>query len=105
MSLEIRRVTRDDTDALLQVIGDPKVARWLRAAGRSGPFTRAECEEIIVKKLVHWTAHVFGVSLGFSEGRWVGRATVRHNPEKLDLVYERDLTHNGHPHALYTAAA
>jgi ribosomal-protein-alanine N-acetyltransferase len=77
--LEIRRVMPDDTDALLQILGDPEVAQWLRPAGQSGPFTRAECEGIIVKKVAHWTAHGFGMSLGFSDGRCVGRATVQHS--------------------------
>jgi ribosomal-protein-alanine N-acetyltransferase len=77
--LEIRRVTPDDADALLQILGDPEVARWLRPAGQSGPFTRSECEEMIVKKVAHWTAHGFGMSLGFSDGRCVGRAVAQHN--------------------------
>ena len=77
--LEIRRVTADDTDALLQILGDPEVARWLRPAGQSGPFTRAECEQIIVRKLAHWTAFGFGMSLAFSDGQCVGRSTVGYN--------------------------
>ncbi len=77
--LEIRRVSVDDTDALLQVLGDPEVAHWLRPAGTSGAFTRAECEEIIARKLAHWAAHGFGMSLGFSDGRCVGRATTGYN--------------------------
>lgn len=74
--LEIRPVTPDDTDALLQILGDPEVAHWLRAAGQTGPFTRAECEEIIVRKVAHWAAHGFGMSLGFRDGRCVGRSTI-----------------------------
>jgi [ribosomal protein S5]-alanine N-acetyltransferase len=77
--LEIRRVTADDTDALLQILGDPEVARWLRPAGQSGPFSRAECEQIITRKLAHWTAFGFGMSLAFSAGRCVGRSTVGYN--------------------------
>lgn len=77
--LEIRRVTADDTDALLQILGDPEVAYWLRPAGESGPFSRAECEQIIVRKLAHWTAFGFGMSLAFNDGRCVGRSTVGYN--------------------------
>ncbi len=77
--LQIRAVNADDTDALLQILGDPEVAYWLRPAGSSGPFTRAECEQIIVRKLAHWTAHGIGMSLGFSDGRCVGRSTVGYN--------------------------
>jgi RimJ/RimL family protein N-acetyltransferase len=159
--LEIRRVASDDADALLQILGDPEVAYWLRPVGESGPFTRAECEQIITRKLAHWTAHGFGMSLGFSDGRCVGRSTIGYNlvdgrgeveigwavardswgrglatelgrhalaaateagfervvaftrpdnlasrrvMEKLGLRYERDFTHNGHPHVLYVTA-
>ena len=77
--LEIRRVVAEDTDALLQILGDPEVAYWLRPAGVTGAFTRAECEEIIVRKLAHWAAHGFGMSLGFDAGRCVGRSTVGYN--------------------------
>lgn len=77
--LEIRRVTAADTEALLQILGDPEVAYWLRPAGQAGAFTRAECEEIIARKLGHWAAHGFGMTLGFSEGRCVGRSTVGYN--------------------------
>lgn len=77
--LEIRRVTREDTDALWRILGDPEVAHWLRGADESGPFTRPECEEIIARKVAHWTAHGFGMSLGFSDGRCVGRSTIGYN--------------------------
>jgi ribosomal-protein-alanine N-acetyltransferase len=154
-------VASDDAGALLQILGDPEVAYWLRPAGESGPFTRAECEQIITRKLAHWTAHGFGMSLGFSDGRCVGRSTVGYNlvdgrgeveigwavardswgrglatelgryalaaaigagfervvaftrpdnvasrrvMDKLGLQYERDFTHNGHPHVLYVTA-
>jgi RimJ/RimL family protein N-acetyltransferase len=77
--LEIRRVTADDTDALLKILGDPEVAYWLRPAGQSGSFTRSECAEIIVRKVAHWAAHGIGMSLGFSDGRCVGRSTIGYN--------------------------
>jgi RimJ/RimL family protein N-acetyltransferase len=77
--LEIRPVTAEDTDALLRILGDPEVAHWLRPAGVSGAFTRAECEQIIARKLAHWTAHGFGMSLGFIAGNCVGRSTVGYN--------------------------
>lgn len=77
--LEIRRVTADDTDALLQILGDPEVAYWLRPAGTSGAFTRGECEQIIARKLAHWDAHSIGMSLGFVDGRCVGRSTIGYN--------------------------
>jgi RimJ/RimL family protein N-acetyltransferase len=78
--LEIRRVSAEDTDALLEILGDPEVAYWLRPAGARGAFTHAECEEIIARKLAHWDAHGFGMSLGFIDGRCAGRSTVGYNP-------------------------
>ena len=77
--LDIRRVEAGDTDALLEILGDPEVAYWLRPAGVSGAFSRAECEAIIDRKLAHWDAHGIGMSLGFIGGRCVGRATVGYN--------------------------
>ena len=77
--LEIRRVSADDAEALFQILGDPEVAYWLRPAGVSGSFTLAECEEIILRKLAHWTAHGIGMSLAFSDGRCVGRSTLGFN--------------------------
>jgi RimJ/RimL family protein N-acetyltransferase len=77
--LEIRPVTSDDTDALQEILSDPDVAGWLRGAGEEGPFSRAECEAIVVQKLAHWTAHGFGMSLAFCGQRCVGRSIVQHN--------------------------
>jgi RimJ/RimL family protein N-acetyltransferase len=77
--LEIRRVAPDDVDSLLAILGDPEVAAWLRGAGESGPFTRRECEALIARKVAHWTAHGFGMSLAFSGQRCVGRSVVQHN--------------------------
>ena len=77
--LEIRPVTGDDAEALLEILGDAEVAEWLRPAGQTGPFTLAECEAITTKKVAHWVAHGFGMSLAFSEGRCVGRSVVQHS--------------------------
>jgi RimJ/RimL family protein N-acetyltransferase len=77
--LEIRPVRADDSDALLELLGDPEVAYWLRPAGVSGGFSRVECEQIVARKLAHWEAHGIGMSLAFSQGRCVGRATIGYN--------------------------
>lgn len=77
--LEIRPAAPGDADALLEFLGDPDVARWLRPAGLDGPFTRAECEATIARKAAHWTAHGFGTSLGFWDGRCVGWAILQHS--------------------------
>ena len=77
--LEIRRVTAEDTDSLLEILGDPEVAYWLRPAGTSGGFSRAECRLIIDRKLAHWEAHGIGMSLGFIGDRCIGRSTIGYN--------------------------
>lgn len=159
--LEFRPVAPGDAHVLLEILSDPEVAGWLRGAGDAGVFTRAECELIIARKVAHWTAHGFGMSLGFAGERCVGRSIVQHNlvagrseveigwavardmwgrgiateighhalaaassagfervvaftrpdnvasrrvMEKLGLGYERDFTHAGLPHVLYTTA-
>ena len=78
--LEIRPVTAADAGALFEILGDPEVAGWLHGGGgRSGAFTLAECEAMIARKLAHWTAHGFGMSLAFCGQRCVGRSVVQHN--------------------------
>jgi len=76
--LEIRPASTGDVDALLEFLGDPEVAGWLRPAGRQGPFTRAECEATLARKVAHWTAHGFGASLAFRDGRCVGWSILQH---------------------------
>ncbi len=66
-------------EALLEFLGDPEVARWLRAAGQEGPFTRAECEATLARKVAHWIAHGFGTSLGFCDARCVGWSILQHS--------------------------
>ncbi len=76
--LEIRPVSAADGRAMLQVLGDPLVAAWLRGAGESGPFTLAECEARAARNAAHWQAHGFGSSLAFQGERCVGRAVLAH---------------------------
>lgn len=77
--LEIRPMTADDAEPLLEVLGNVEVARWLRGAGQEGAFTRAECETIVARKVAHWTAHDFGTSLAFSDGRCAGWSVLQHS--------------------------
>jgi len=76
--LEFRPATAVDVEALLEFLGDPEVARWLRPAGMEGPFTRTECETTLARKVAHWTAHGFGPSFGFVDGRCVGWSILQH---------------------------
>jgi RimJ/RimL family protein N-acetyltransferase len=67
--MEIRPLLGTDAPAIhLSLLGDPEVAAWFRS---SGPFTLAECEEMVVRKVAHRTVHRFGWSLG-----WEGEACV-----------------------------
>jgi ribosomal-protein-alanine N-acetyltransferase len=77
--LEIRPITADDAESLLEFLGSAEVARWLRGAGQEGVFTRAECDLISARKAAHWTAHGFGTSLAFSDGRCVGWSILQHS--------------------------
>jgi RimJ/RimL family protein N-acetyltransferase len=67
--MEIRPLLATDAPALHgSLLGDPEVAAWYRA---SGPFSLAECEEMVARKVAHRAAHRFGWSLA-----WEGDACV-----------------------------
>ena len=55
-----RAVLEDDGPALLDILGQPAVARWLRAAGRDDPFSAAECAARARAGMAHWRAHDLG---------------------------------------------
>jgi RimJ/RimL family protein N-acetyltransferase len=67
--MEIRPLLATDAPAVHgSLLGDPAVAAWYRS---SGPFTLAECEEMVARKVAHRAAHRFGWSLA-----WEGDACV-----------------------------
>jgi RimJ/RimL family protein N-acetyltransferase len=68
--MEIRPLLPVDAAAIQQhLLGDPAVAAWFRS---SGPFTLAECDELVTKKVAHRAAHGFGWSLAWESGQCVG---------------------------------
>lgn len=75
---ELRRMSARDAPALVHLLGDHEVARWLRPAGESGPFRLEECEAIVSQKVAHWTAHGFGTRLAWQGGRCIGWSLVEH---------------------------
>jgi len=77
-ALVLRPVALDDAENLLAILGDPKVAFWLRRAGQSGPFTLEECRATARRMAAHWTAHGFGTSLAFAGERCVGWSLVHY---------------------------
>jgi RimJ/RimL family protein N-acetyltransferase len=66
-----RAFSEDDGPALRRVLGEPEVARWLRPAGREGPFAAAECAERARRGAAHWRAHGFGPWIVLEGGRTV----------------------------------
>lgn len=67
--MEIRPLqSADAPDIHRSLLGDPEVAAWFRS---SGPFTLAECEEMVARKVAHRVAHRFGWSLA-----WEGESCV-----------------------------
>jgi RimJ/RimL family protein N-acetyltransferase len=68
--MEIRPLAATDARAIhSSLLGDPEIAAWFRP---SGPFTLAECEEMVARKLAHRAAHRFGWSLGWEGETCVG---------------------------------
>jgi RimJ/RimL family protein N-acetyltransferase len=68
--MEIRELRATDGPAIHRsLLSDPEVAVWFRS---SGPFTPAECEEMVVKKVAHRAAHGFGWSLGWEGEDCIG---------------------------------
>jgi RimJ/RimL family protein N-acetyltransferase len=68
--MEIRPLFATDAPAVHDgLLGDPAVAAWYRS---SGPFTLAECEEMVARKVAHRAAHRFGWSLAWDGDACVG---------------------------------
>lgn len=68
--MEIRDLLAGDGPAIQRtLLGDPEIATWFRSGG---PFTVAECEEFVTKKVAHRIAHGFGWSLAWEDDACVG---------------------------------
>jgi len=68
--MEIRPLLATDASAIHRsLLGDPEVASWFRSRG---PFTLAECEEMVTRKVAHRAVHRFGWSLGWEGDTCVG---------------------------------
>jgi [ribosomal protein S5]-alanine N-acetyltransferase len=76
--VELRPIRSRDAAALHRLWSDPQVAVWLRPAGEAGPFTLAECEAVVARKVAHWTAHGFGMSFAWEGETCVGFSVVQH---------------------------
>jgi Acetyltransferase (GNAT) domain len=101
--MEIRPLVATDAPAIHQsLLGDPAVAAWFRS---SGPFTLAECEEMVVRKLAHRAAHGFGWSLGWEGDTCVGWGIAQYcivdGFSKLGMTYDKSFPFSGEPHVLY----
>jgi RimJ/RimL family protein N-acetyltransferase len=68
--MEIRPLLPTDAAAVHRnLLGDPEIAVWFRS---SGPFTLAECEEMVARKVAHRNAHRFGWSLAWEGDTCIG---------------------------------
>jgi hypothetical protein len=68
--MEIRPLLATDASAIHRsLLGDPEVSSWFRSRG---PFTLAECEEMVTRKVAHRAVHRFGWSLGWEGDTCVG---------------------------------
>ncbi len=68
--MEIRPLQATDAAAIHHsLLGDPEIAVWFRS---SGPFTLAECEEMVARKVAHRTVHRFGWSLAWEDDSCIG---------------------------------
>ena len=76
--LTLRPIVAGDIAAVHELLGDPKVAAWLRPAGMSGPFTLEECAGLTARSVAHWDAHGFGRMLAFDGDRCVGWSLLGH---------------------------
>ena len=75
---KLRPTGADDGPAIRELLSDPEVAVWLRPAGRTGPFSAAECEAFAARSAAHWVAHGFGRSLAFEGDRCIGWSHLGH---------------------------
>jgi RimJ/RimL family protein N-acetyltransferase len=74
--MEIRPLAVADARAIHRgLLGDPQVAVWFRS---SGPFTLAECEEMVARKVAHRAVHRFGWSLGWEGDICIGWAVAQY---------------------------
>jgi RimJ/RimL family protein N-acetyltransferase len=74
--VEIRTLLATDAAAIQRdLLWDPEIAVWLRS---SGPFTLAECEQMVSRKIAHRTAHGFGWSLGWEGSKCVGWSAAQY---------------------------
>jgi RimJ/RimL family protein N-acetyltransferase len=74
--MEIRPLLAVDGSAIQKgLLGDPAVAVWFRS---SGPFTVAECDEFVTRKVAHRVAHGFGWSLAWEGEDCIGWSVAQY---------------------------
>lgn len=74
--MEIRPLLATDAPAIHRsLLGDPEVTAWFRSGG---PFTLAECEEMVTRKVAHRAAHGFGWSLGWDGDACIGWSVAQY---------------------------
>jgi RimJ/RimL family protein N-acetyltransferase len=76
--LTLRSFEPGDGPLLQSIMGHPDVARWLRPANLTGPFTPEECADWARRKAAHWDAFGFGEWMAFDGDTPVGRGGLGH---------------------------
>jgi RimJ/RimL family protein N-acetyltransferase len=76
--LELRRIEGGDGPALHAILGEPEVARWLRPAGVTTPFSIEESEDWARRRAAQWAAFGYGEWLVFDGERPVARGGLGH---------------------------
>jgi RimJ/RimL family protein N-acetyltransferase len=74
--MEMRPLATTDAPAIHRaLLGDPDVAAWFRA---TGAFTLEECEQMVIRKIAHRTAHGFGWSLAWEGDDCLGWSVAQY---------------------------
>ena len=76
--LTLRRIEPADGPLLHGIMGHAEVARWLRPADVTGPFSEEECEDLARRRAAHWEAFGFGEWLALDGDAAVARGGLGH---------------------------
>jgi ribosomal-protein-alanine N-acetyltransferase len=73
VELELRPISPDDGDVLLDLVAHPEVWEWLMPKGDSGPAALAQCRAWARRDAAHWELHGFGKWIALEAERPVAR--------------------------------
>jgi RimJ/RimL family protein N-acetyltransferase len=76
--LDIRPLTESDSPAVHRLLSDPAVAVWFSRGEQPEPFNLTQCEEFVQSQMGHWSAHRFGMCLGWDAATCAGWSLLQH---------------------------